>query len=162
MGNTIAGMIDKPKSHDSPLSIRIERTASDALLEGVNRLLPQVREEAPQVDKAGLARIVSSPRIDLVTAWQDGKLVGLVTVSDYEMLGSRRALINDMVVDEPYQGQGIGRRLFQAAIDHARSTRVDVIELTSRPSREVANHLYERAGFERRETNPYRLKVVPD
>ncbi|MBA2537612.1 MAG: GNAT family N-acetyltransferase, partial [Actinobacteria bacterium] len=30
------------------------------------------------------------------------------------------------------------------------------VELTSHPSREAANRLYERLGFERRKTNVYR------
>ncbi|MFM8266127.1 MAG: GNAT family N-acetyltransferase, partial [Acidimicrobiia bacterium] len=33
------------------------------------------------------------------------------------------------------------------------------VELTSRPSREAANRLYQRIGFVRRDTNVYRYEV---
>jgi ribosomal protein S18 acetylase RimI-like enzyme len=33
------------------------------------------------------------------------------------------------------------------------------VDLTSRPSREAANRLYQRAGFKPRETNVYRLEL---
>jgi ribosomal protein S18 acetylase RimI-like enzyme len=33
------------------------------------------------------------------------------------------------------------------------------VELTSRPSREAANRLYQRIGFVRRHTNVYRYEV---
>jgi ribosomal protein S18 acetylase RimI-like enzyme len=33
------------------------------------------------------------------------------------------------------------------------------VDLTSRPSREAANRLYQRIGFERRETNVYRYNL---
>ncbi|HUY17548.1 MAG TPA: hypothetical protein VMV11_08300 [Acidimicrobiales bacterium] len=44
-----------------------------------------------------------------------------------------------------------------AAVDEARRRSVRSIDLTSRPSREVANALYRKLGFERRETNVYRF-----
>jgi ribosomal protein S18 acetylase RimI-like enzyme len=39
----------------------------------------------------------------------------------------------------------------------ARSNGVRTVDLTSRPSREAANALYLKLGFERRETNVYRF-----
>jgi ribosomal protein S18 acetylase RimI-like enzyme len=41
-------------------------------------------------------------------------------------------------------------------IARARELGCKTVELTSRPSREAANHLYQSAGFERRDTNVYR------
>jgi ribosomal protein S18 acetylase RimI-like enzyme len=43
-----------------------------------------------------------------------------------------------------------------AALDEARKHRVKGVSLTSRPSREAANRLYQRIGFSLRETNVYR------
>ena len=36
---------------------------------------------------------------------------------------------------------------------------VRAMELTSRPSREAANHIYQQLGFERRESNVYRYTL---
>jgi ribosomal protein S18 acetylase RimI-like enzyme len=44
----------------------------------------------------------------------------------------------------------------------ARALGCATVDLTSRPSREAANHLYQRAGFELRETNVYRLTPEAD
>jgi len=34
------------------------------------------------------------------------------------------------------------------------------LDLTSRPSREAANQLYQSLGYERRDTNAYRLRLT--
>ena len=46
----------------------------------------------------------------------------------------------------------------------ARTLGLDFVELTSRPSREAANGLYQSIGFRRRETNVYRhdLRELPE
>lgn len=70
-----------------------------------------------------------------------------------------RAFIDDVVVLEAHRGQGLGEQLVRAAIDHAASLGVGKIDRPSRPSREAANRLYQRLGFDRRETNVYRLTL---
>ena len=64
-----------------------------------------------------------------------------------------------MVVDEAARGSGVGAALNQAALDHARALGAKTVDLTSRPSREAANRLYQRLGFEPRETNVYRYEL---
>jgi ribosomal protein S18 acetylase RimI-like enzyme len=71
----------------------------------------------------------------------------------------RRAWIEDVVVDETARGAGVGEALTNAAIEEARRRRVRSIDLTTRPSREAANRLYARLGFEPRDTNVYRFSV---
>lgn len=41
-------------------------------------------------------------------------------------------------------------------MEHAAALGARLVDLTSRPTREAANRLYRRAGFELRETNVYR------
>ena len=50
-----------------------------------------------------------------------------------------------------------GRALVEAAVAHAATLGARTVDLTSRPSREAANRLYQRAGFHLRETNVYRF-----
>jgi ribosomal protein S18 acetylase RimI-like enzyme len=64
-----------------------------------------------------------------------------------------------VIVDESVNGQGIGRRLTEAMIDRARDLGCATVDLTSRPSREAANHLYKKVGFTERETNVYRYDL---
>jgi hypothetical protein len=46
-------------------------------------------------------------------------------------------------------------------IDRARELGCKTVELTSRPSREDANRLYQHLGFVPRETNVYRYDLRP-
>jgi ribosomal protein S18 acetylase RimI-like enzyme len=43
-------------------------------------------------------------------------------------------------------------------VERARELGAKTVDLTSRPSREAANHLYRNAGFELRDTNVYRYE----
>jgi len=46
-----------------------------------------------------------------------------------------------------------------AALDEARKRGAKAVSLTSRPSREAANRLYQRIGFSARDTNVYRYDL---
>lgn len=56
--------------------------------------------------------------------------------------------IHDVVVDEAFQGKGIGSLLIQSIIRYCKTECFDVLELTCRPEREAANHLYQKEGFQ--------------
>jgi ribosomal protein S18 acetylase RimI-like enzyme len=70
-----------------------------------------------------------------------------------------RAWIEDVVVDEAARGAGVGAALNQAALRVAGERGARTVDLTSRPSREAANRLYQRLGFTPRETNVYRYDL---
>jgi ribosomal protein S18 acetylase RimI-like enzyme len=70
-----------------------------------------------------------------------------------------RAWIEDVVVDSEARGHGVGEALNKAAIAEAQSRGAITVELTSRPSREAANRLYQRLGFVARDTNVYRYTL---
>ena len=67
--------------------------------------------------------------------------------------------IDDVVVDEKYRGKGLGKILTYAMIEKAKKLGMKHIDCTSRPHRIVAHKLYEKAGFEKRDTNVFRLKL---
>ena len=59
-----------------------------------------------------------------------------------------------------YRGQGIGRTLLQRIIDFAKNKLAPIdLHLTSMPSRVEANALYESLGFEKRDTNVYKMSL---
>ena len=70
-----------------------------------------------------------------------------------------RAWIEDVVVDDAARGHGVGEALNQFALGLARDKGAKTVDLTSRPSREAANRLYQRIGFQPRETNVYRFSL---
>jgi ribosomal protein S18 acetylase RimI-like enzyme len=89
----------------------------------------------------------------------DGKIAGALTLATFRIPTGVRAWIEDVVVDSGARGHGVGEALNMAAIAEARSRGAITVELTSRPSREAANRLYQRIGFVQRETNIYRYTI---
>ena len=85
------------------------------------------------------------------------RIWGTLTLVMFRIPTGIRAWIEDVVVDEAAGGRGIGTALTRAAIEHAAEHGARTVDLTSRPSREAANHLYQKMGFERRDTNVYRF-----
>lgn len=126
------------------------------LVEALDRLLPQL-SSAPPPTEAELAAIVADPGTTLLVAEEaDGAIVGCLTLHCFRIPTGLRALIEDVVVDSAARGRGIGAALTVAALERAYAVGARSVELTSRPSREAANRLYQRLGFVRRETNVYR------
>jgi ribosomal protein S18 acetylase RimI-like enzyme len=82
--------------------------------------------------------------------------VGTLTLVLFRIPTAMRAWIEDVVVDESARGAGVGEALTLAALERAADAGARTVDLTSRPSREAANRLYTRLGFELRETNVYR------
>lgn len=85
-------------------------------------------------------------------------ILGMLTLATFTIPTGLRAWVEDVVVDGQARGRGAGQALVEAAVAHATSIGARTVDLTSRPSREAANRLYRRAGFELRETNVYRYK----
>ena len=65
--------------------------------------------------------------------------------------------IESVVVSSKCRGRGYGKKLMTAMIEAAKKMNVHHIQLTSNPARVAANRLYQDMGFERYETNCYKL-----
>ena len=89
-----------------------------------------------------------------------GRIIGTASLCVYDSPTGRKASIEDVVVSSQFRGQGLGRQLMEHVIDYARKELGEVdLHLTSRPSRVAANELYQKLGFQKRETNAYVLKL---
>ena len=143
------------------MAATIERATqvTDELVDAFARLTPQLSSSNPPPDRAQLQAIVSAPSCVLFIARVDSRIVGSLTLATFPIPTGVRAWIEDVVVDAEARGHGVGEALNQAAIAEARARGAITVELTSRPSREAANRLYQRIGFEKRETNVYRFSL---
>jgi len=139
------------------LTVQSVRRTSPQLLDGLRGLLPQLSATAPVLDPADLDRILRADAVTLVVAHSDGRLLGALVLVAVPTLTGRRAWIEDVVVDEGARGRGVGTALVREALRLAADYGARTVELTSRPSRTAANRLYQRLGFERRETSVYRF-----
>ncbi len=124
------------------------------------RLVPQLSRSSPPPEEAELQEIVATPgTVVLVARDDDGTVLGSLTLVTFRIPTGMRAWIEDVVVDEAARGGGVGDALNRAALDAARARGCKTVDLTSRPSREAANRLYQRLGFEARDTNVYRFEL---
>ena len=145
------------------MSIEVEavRQVTDELVEACRRLLPQLSSAAATLDADELARIVDHQANTLLVARDQGPIVGMLTLVTFPLPSGLRARIEDVVVDEEARGHGVGTALTMAAIDLARQQGARNVDLTSRASRAAANRLYQRLGFQLRDSNVYRYQPGP-
>ena len=143
------------------VKVEIATTLTPTIVDAVERLVPQLSRSAAPPTTEELGELVSSPATDLFIAIDDGTIIGMSTLVTFRIPTGLRAWIEDVVVDEAAGRQGVGSALTQAMVDRARELGCRTVDLTSRPSREAANRLYQRAGFVPRETNIYRLDLEP-
>jgi ribosomal protein S18 acetylase RimI-like enzyme len=140
------------------VQIEIASEATDELRDALAHLLPQLSSSPPPtLDELRL--ITDNPESVLFVARLEGRIVGSLTLIFYRIPTGLKAWIEDVVVDESARGHGIGELLNRAALDEAGRRGAKAVSLTSRPSREAANRLYQRIGFESRPTNVYRYDL---
>ncbi|HET9089076.1 MAG TPA: GNAT family N-acetyltransferase [Acidimicrobiales bacterium] len=141
------------------LTIEIVESATDEVRDALNSLVPQLSSRAVAIDNAKLASIIENPSLTLLVARESGAILGTLTLAVFPIPSGEIAMIEDVVVDESARGLGAGEALVTAAIAHAASLGAREVDLTSRPSRKAANALYQKIGFEQRETNVYRFFI---
>jgi len=142
--------------------VKVERFEGppSELADALVTLVPQLSKSNPPPSLAEVEAILASDAItQFVARDDDGKIVGVSTLAVFPIPTARRAWIEDVIVDESARGQRIGEALTQAMLDHARTLGCATVDLTSRPSREAANHVYQKLGFTLRETNLYRFSL---
>ncbi|MDQ3304671.1 MAG: GNAT family N-acetyltransferase [Actinomycetota bacterium] len=125
------------------------------------RLVPQLSRSSPPPAEDELAEMVASPATTVLVARDaEGIIVGTLTLATFRIPTGVRAWIEDVVVDGSARGAGVGEALTRAALERAAVAGARSVDLTSRPSREAANRLYRRLGFEARDTNVYRITMA--
>jgi ribosomal protein S18 acetylase RimI-like enzyme len=141
------------------LEIEAVSAATEEIIESLRRLIPQLSSSASLPTTEQIREIADSPCTELLIARdrnRDGRIVGSLTLAVFRIPTGVRAWIEDVVVDSGARGRGVGEALNREALRIAASRGARTVELTSRPSRESANRLYQRLGFAVRETNLYR------
>lgn len=143
----------------TPAEVEIATAVDDELLEAFARLIPQLSSSSAPPSREALQDLVDGRETALFIARVDGQIVGSLTLALYRMPTGLKAWIEDVVVDDVARGRGVGKSLSEAAIDEARNRGAKNVNLSSRPAREAANRLYQRLGFELRESNLYRYTL---
>jgi ribosomal protein S18 acetylase RimI-like enzyme len=127
--------------------------------DSIAQLVGQLSSSAKAPTQDELETIVNAPGTVLLSVRQSGRLVGMLTLVIFAIPTGIRAIIEDVVVDERYRGQGVAQALTREALVQAAAAGARTVDLTSRPSREAANRLYQKLGFQKRESNVYRYTL---
>jgi GNAT superfamily N-acetyltransferase len=104
----------------------------------------------PQIYYDAFDEMAKEPNNRLLVAEQNGELVGTLQITFIRGLsrkGAKRAQIEAVRVASSHRGQGLGREIFLAAIELARSEGCSLVQLTTDKKRADAHRFYENLGF---------------
>lgn len=146
---------------EEEISIVEVKDFSPEILESIQQLTKQLDENFEPLSQDDLKNMISSSNIHLYVARlnRNNSIVGMVTLVVYRIPYKMKAQVEDIVVDSSMRGKGLGKKLMQFVIGKAKEYGVKSLNLTSNPKRETANNLYSNLGFEKRDTNVYRLSL---
>lgn len=130
----------------------------DEVVVAVQRLVPQLSTSAAAPSPREVAGLCAAEATVLLLARLDGRVVGMLVLVLFRLPTGMRAWIEDVVVETSVRGGGVGEALIREALHRATAAGARTVDLTSRPSRADAIRLYERLGFERRDTGVYRWR----
>lgn len=109
--------------HDDDVHIISAAAVDFALVEAVQRLVPQLSSSASAACTDALHDIVASPCTTLLLARdraRGDRIIGMLTLAVFRIPTGVRAWIEDVVVDAPARGQGVGEALNREALRIAR------------------------------------------
>ena len=132
----------------------LEPLATD--MEQLNLLIPQLSGSAQPMTQTEFAEIINSSTTHLYVAEENHTILGMLSLAIFPIPTGVRAWVEDVVVKTEARGKGVGKLLTLHAISESKKFGAVSLDLTSRPSREIANKLYQSVGFDVRETNVYR------
>lgn len=134
------------------------KTYSQEYHEAMQRFLNQLTTSPMVLTEDMFHQLLASQNSHLFFIMKDEQIAGMLTVGIYYSPTGGKAWIEDVVVDETFRGQGLSKQLVAHAIEFVKSQQIPLLMLTSNPKRITANKLYQAMGFERKETNVYRMK----
>lgn len=133
------------------------------ILEASKKHLPQIlrlyaevldKGEVLKADDAAIIfdKISSYPNYKIYVVKTDNQVVGtfaLLIMDNLAHLGTPSGIVEDVVVSEKFQGNGIGKKMMTFAIEKCRQLGCYKMVLSSNLKRVEAHQFYENLGFEK-------------
>ena len=142
----------------------IKATHSDIpeLVELLKSLFEQEAEFEPnsETQSKALSKIILDPKIGIILiAKEDDKILAMVNLlfTESTALGSKVALLEDMIVLSSSRGRGIGSQLIDYGISEAKKAGCKRITLLTDIENTKAQSFYQKKGFVKSKMTPYRL-----
>lgn len=136
--------------------IKVEESKKE-YIDAINLLLDQLSSEKVYFNEHDLLNIINCDSSSLYLMYMEEVIIGMFTLCACLSPTGLKYWLEDVVIDEKYRGQSLGKELVKSAIGQVALKGKSKLMLTSRPERLVANNLYKSLGFEHRNTNVYRM-----
>ena len=132
------------------------------LVELLGSLFEQEAEFEPnsEAQRKALSKIILDPKIGVIlVARNDEKIVGMINLlfTESTALGTKVAILEDMVVLHTCRGAGVGSQLIDYAIREAKKEGCKRITLLTDIENTKAQLFYQKKGFVKSKMMPYRL-----
>ncbi len=117
-------------------------------------------EPNPEAQRKALSKIVLDPKIGIIlVARDDEKILGMINLlfTESTALGSKVAILEDMVVLHKSRSEGVGSKLMDYAISEAKKEGCKRITLLTDIENTKAQSFYHKKGFVKSKMTPYRL-----
>jgi len=145
---------------DKTFIIEQVTTVTAETADAIKSLAQKIGHNYKELTDTDLDDIVASPNTFLFVAKDEsGKIAGMITLLVFRIPYVKKGYLDDLIVDEAYRGMGVAKKLMEHAVHSAKEKGVAYVDLTARPRREAGNGLYEKFGFQKRDTNVYRLLI---
>jgi N-acetylglutamate synthase-like GNAT family acetyltransferase len=134
------------------------------LCELLNYLFEQEKEFKPntKIQSEGLSNIISNSDVGvIVIAIDSNNIIGMVNIlyTISTALGSRVAILEDMVVSPKYRGTGVGSKLLNFSLNLAENNGCKRITLLTDYDNDGAHRFYQQHGFIRSSMVVFRKSI---
>lgn len=117
-------------------------------------------EPNSEAQRKALSKIILDPKIGIVlVARNDEQILGMINLlfTESTALGSKVAILEDMVVLSKSRGEGVGSQLIDYAINEAKKEGCKRITLLTDIENTKAQSFYQKKGFVKSKMTPYRF-----
>lgn len=113
-----------------------------------------------EIPKEWFDELIASPYHDMILAIEDGKLLGIATVSVHMGPIIRKNIyLEDFVTDSSTRNKGVGSAIWNEILEWGREKGCNNLEFTCGNGREVAQKFYHNHGATIYDTNFFRKKI---
>lgn len=140
------------------LNMKIQEleTYTQSQFEELKQLMTELSDRV-SFSEQKLDDVLADSNCHLYVIIENGHIIGCATLCVFHSPTGTKASIEDVVVSSAYRGQHLGKQLMEHVLEASKTFAPIELHLTSNPKRTVANILYQSLGFERKETNCYRM-----
>lgn len=136
---------------------------SPEVAQRVRELLIQLSrsgKDKGEIPRTWFEDIINSPWHDLLIAEEEGKIIGIASLSVTMGPGIRKnAYLEDFVTDSSVRGKGVGSQLWDTMLEWSKSKGCTNLEFTCGHGREASQEFYKHHGAEVYDTNFFRKNL---